>query len=84
MPTGENRSTPRKPCCSATTNRIWTGLGSSPGIRWDKINTNRLSQARQLIFFCKIHVCCYIMYSPLIHPTPVLRPSCVPEKVSAN
>jgi hypothetical protein len=44
--TGENRSTRRKTCPSATlstTNLTWTDPGSNPGLRGERPATNRLS-----------------------------------------
>jgi hypothetical protein len=44
--TGENRSTRRKTCPSATlstTNPTWTDPGSNPGLRGERLATNRLS-----------------------------------------
>jgi hypothetical protein len=44
--TGENRSTRRETCPSATlstTNPTWTDSGSNPGLRGEKPATNRLS-----------------------------------------
>jgi hypothetical protein len=44
--TGENRSTRRKTCLSATlstTNPTWTDQGSNLGLRGDRPATNRLS-----------------------------------------
>jgi hypothetical protein len=41
---GENRSTRRKTCPSATlstTNPTWTGPGSNPGLRGERTATNR-------------------------------------------
>jgi hypothetical protein len=45
--TGENRSTRRKTCPSATlsaTNPIWADPGSNPGLRGERPATNRLSR----------------------------------------
>jgi hypothetical protein len=44
--TGENRSTRRETCLSATfstTNPTWTDPGSNPGLRGERPATNRLS-----------------------------------------
>jgi hypothetical protein len=44
--TGENQSTRRKTCPSATlstTNPTWTDPGSNPGLRGERPATNRLS-----------------------------------------
>jgi hypothetical protein len=44
--TGENQSTLRKTCPSATlsiTNPTWTDPGSNPGLRSERPGTNRLS-----------------------------------------
>jgi hypothetical protein len=44
---GENRSTRRKTCPSATlstTHPTWTAQGSNPGVRGERPATNRLSQ----------------------------------------
>jgi hypothetical protein len=44
--TGENRSTRRKTCPSATLftkNPMWTDQGSNPGLRGERPVTNRLS-----------------------------------------
>jgi hypothetical protein len=45
--TGENRSTRRKPCSSAT-NPTWTGLGFNPGLRDDRPASNHLRQGAVL------------------------------------
>jgi hypothetical protein len=44
--TGENRSTGRKTCAIATlstTNPTWTDMGSNPGLRGERLPTDRLS-----------------------------------------
>jgi hypothetical protein len=49
--TGENGSTRRKTCPSATvstTNPKWNDPGSNPGIRGDRPATNRLSHGTAL------------------------------------
>jgi hypothetical protein len=49
--TGENRSTRRKTCPSATlstTNPTWTDRGSNPGLRCGRPATNRLSNGTAL------------------------------------
>jgi hypothetical protein len=49
--TGENRSTERKTCPSATLSTInptWTGPGSNPGLRSGKPAANRLSHGTAL------------------------------------
>jgi hypothetical protein len=50
--TGENRTTRRKTCPSATlstTNPTWTDPGSNPGLRGEKPATNRLSHGTALM-----------------------------------
>jgi hypothetical protein len=50
--TGENRSTRRKTCPSATlstTNLAWTDQGSNPGILGERPATNRLSHDTALL-----------------------------------
>jgi hypothetical protein len=45
----ENRSTLRKTCSSATlstTNPTWTYPGSNPGLRGERLATNRLSHGK--------------------------------------
>jgi hypothetical protein len=52
--TGENRSTWRKPCPSATlstTNPTWTEPGSNPGLRDRRPATNRLSHGTANIHY---------------------------------
>jgi hypothetical protein len=48
--TGGNLSTERKTCPSATstTNSTWTGLGSNPGLRGERPQTNRLGHGTAL------------------------------------
>jgi hypothetical protein len=53
--TGENRSTRRETCLSATLSTInptWTNLGSNPGLRGERPATNRLSHGKALINYC--------------------------------
>jgi hypothetical protein len=52
--TGENRSTRRKTCPSATlstTNSTWTDPGSNPGFRGGRSAANRLSHGRPILWF---------------------------------
>ena len=74
---------PRNPCASATlpiTNHIWTGLGSNPGLCGNRPATNRLSHGKATNSFPINTFLLYIMCSPRIHPTLVLRPGYVPGK----
>jgi hypothetical protein len=66
--TGENRSTWGKACPSATlstTNPTWTDLGLNPGLRGERLATNRLSHGtayRYISGMCSYHVKHYRVY----------------------